>query len=386
MKITLNHGKLAKAFLYSSKAVSQKPNIPILSNVLLNIENNSLRLSATNLDMGINMWIPGQVESDGKVTVNAKYISDFVSATSSSSAKDNVNITLDENVVVVDTEKSKASFNIIPADEFPVLPQVSEKPIFKIATGEFVKSMDKVLFACSTDLSAGRIQQSGVLFEINKEANEVFFIGLDGFRLSRRVSPVKDLAEDINKEEIIVPGRYLSELVKIISDYSKVEFIEVYLSESSSQIIFKFDDVEFSIRLLEGPYPDYKRIMPETHNFNFEVKRKDLEEAIKIANTFARGNLGNKTLFDFDLETSKIMLKSAVAEVGEGETEVIVSNAEGESDLKTAYTLRYMQDVVNHIEGDTILFETKGALAASVFKDKNDAQFIHLVMPMRREV
>jgi DNA polymerase-3 subunit beta len=384
MKIILNHTKLAKALSYTSRAVSAKPNIPILSNVLVDVDNGNLKLSATNLDMGINMWISGQVEADGKVTINAKYISDFVSAASSDT--DKIEMNLVDNNVLIKTENSKASFNIIPAEEYPVLPKVSETPIFKINANDFISSMEKVIFACSTDLSAGRIQYSGVLFEINKENNEITFVGLDGFRLSKRVIQLKGLQENIQKEEIIVPSRYLGELTKILQDYHNIDEVEVFLSENNSQIIFKFDDIEFSIRLLEGPYPEYKKTLPDSSVFSFEVKKKDIENAIKIANTFARGNLGNRTLFDFDLETSKLTLKSTVAEIGEGESVVIVSNAQGESDLRTAYTLRYLQDLVNHIKGDTMIFETKGQLAASIFKDKDDSQFLHLIMPMRREV
>lgn len=383
MKIKLNHKKLSKALSYASRAVSAKPNIPILSNVLMEVSktNDSLRLSATNLDMGINMWIAGSVEGDGLVTVNAKYISDFVSATSS----ENVEIDLDQNNLNVKTQKSKATFTIIPAEEYPVLPEVSEIPIFKIKSIEFIKSMDKVLFACSTDLTSGRIQQSGVLFEIDGVQKEVHFIGLDGFRLSKRVSQITDLAGEVAKEEIIVPARYLAELVKILGDYPEVEDVSVFLSKSNSQIVFKFDDIEFSIRLLEGPYPEYKKILPTDNSYSFDVEKKDLEEAIKIANTFARGNLGNKTLFDFDIENSVVKLKSAVADVGEGETEFQISNPVGESDLNTAYTLRYLQDIVNHISGERLTYESKGALAATVIRDSEDAQFLHLVMPMRRD-
>lgn len=383
MKITLNHSKLAQALSYTSKAVSLKPNIPILSNVLLEVKNNTLKLSATNLDMGINMWIPGQSKADGSTTINGKYIADFVSASSG----DRVDLEVEGNNLLVQTEHSNAQFAVMEAKEFPVLPAVGEKPIFKIEKDEFVVSMDKVLFACSTDMTAGRIQQSGVLFDINKEKGDVVsFIGLDGFRLSKRDSAISEFDSSLEKSEIIVPAKFLSELVKILADYNDVETIEVYLSESGSQIIFKFEDIEFSVRLLEGPYPDYRRIMPDSSSYTFEVKKSELENAIKVVNTFARGNLGNKTLFDFNLEEHKVTLVSTVTDIGEGKSEFVVSNVEGESDLNTAYTLRYLQDVVTHAKGQDIIFETKGPLAASVFKDKADSKFVHLIMPMRREV
>lgn len=381
MKITLNHSKLAQALNYMSKAVSQKPNIPILSNVLINVDNSHVKLSATNLDMGIHMWIPGQVESEGKTTVSAKYLADFVSA----STADKVDMFMKDNQVHIQTESSKASFSTIAAEEFPVLPTIGEKPIFTINAQEFVQTMSKVLFACSTDLSVGRIQQSGSLFEIKRETSEIDFIGLDGFRLSKRTVKVTNLADEISKSEIIVSARYLNELIKIISDNPAVENLDVFLSQSNSQIIFKFSDIEFSVRLLEGPYPEYKRILPDSAVYKFEASKKELENALKITNSFARGNLGNKALFDFDIETSRVILKSTVADIGEGETEIHVSNIDGEADLNTAFTTRYLQDFVNHVSGDTVIYETKGALAASVFRDKDDENFLHIIMPMRRE-
>ncbi len=380
MKATINHDKLASSLSYTSKVVSQKPNIPVLANVLVEAEKSGIKFSATNLDMGINMWIPCKVEVLGKTTVSARYLSDFVSASTSN----NVDIELKENLFEVKTQKSNASFNTIPATEFPVLPQLTEKPIFKIQSSIFMDAMDKVVFACSTDLSAGKIQQSGVLFQIDKDAAKIDLIGLDSFRLSKKTVPVSEVGE-IVKDEIIVPARFLSEVSRILQDLGNVDMIDVHLSESKSQIIFKFADIEFSIRLLEGPYPDYSRILPSEHSYSFEVKKSDLEEAIKIINTFARSNLGNKTNFDMDIERSVIKLASSVAEIGENHTEIPVEKAEGVSDLNTAYNLKYLQEVVNHIAGDIVLFESKGPLAASVFKDKSDKNFVHLIMPLRRE-
>lgn len=383
MKITLNHNKFAKYLQYTSRAVSHKPNIPILSNVKFEVTKNNLQLSATNLEMGIDMWIPGVVQEEGKVTVSAKYIADFVAATTA----DKVDISLEDNVLLVQTAKSKANFTIIPADEFPVLPTLPENKLFSISAKEFITTLEKITFSCSTDLSAGKIQQSGVLFELDEEKdNEISFVGLDGFRLSKRNCEVKDLNKAGVDSQIIVPARYLNELVKIISDFENLEEINVYLSENKSQIIFQFEEVEFSIRLLEGPYPDYKRIMPDSYSYSFQVKKSELEDALKVISTFARSNLAYKTLFDMDLENSLVKFKSVVNEVGENETIVEVENIQGESDLNTAYNLRYLQDVVSHMQGQKIKFESKGPLAASVFKDLSDENYVHLLMPLRREV
>lgn len=382
MKITINYDKLAKALLYTSRSVSVKPNIPVLSNVLLDVTKNGMKLSATNLDMAINMWIPGVVEEEGSTTVSAKYIADFVSASKS----ENVLIIQKDNVLEVKTNKSKANFNTINANEFPTLPKSHEKILFSINVEEFLSSIEKVVFACSTDLSVGKIQQSGVYLECpTGNENKISFVGLDGFRLSSRITNVNKLERENFTEPLIIPSKYLTEVAKIVEDSTDADEIEVYLSENKSQILFKFEDVEFSIRLLEGPYPDYKKILPDSFSYAFEVKKTDLEEALRIANTFARGNLSNKTLFDLDVENNQVKLKSVVAEVGDNEAVFEVNSLDADSDLNAAYNLKFIQDAVAHIKSDVVRIETKGPLAASVFKDSKDEGFLHLLMPLRRE-
>jgi len=379
MKITLSHEKLSKMLMYTSRAVSTKPNIPILSNVKMEVNKSNLNLSATNLDMGINLWIPGVVESEGSLTVSAKFIADFVAA----SAAEKVELELKDNVLTVETEKSKANFNIIPADEYPIMPVIPEKSWFRIDKNELIKTLDKVLFACSTELTPGKVHMSGVLMEV--EGDEIGFVGLDGFRLSKRLVKAIEISPLENVPQVIVPAKYLSELAKIASDASDVEEVVVYLSDNRSQIIFKLEEIEFSVRLLEGLYSDYKKIMPDTSSFTFEFKRVDMENAIKVVSTFARSNLNYKTLVDFDIENKSFKMKSSVTDVGDNETEVELINIDAQTDLNVAYNLKYLQDIVNHTKGDTIKLESKGALTANVFKDSSDEKFIHILMPLRRD-
>ncbi|BCX13648.1 MAG: DNA polymerase III subunit beta [Candidatus Dojkabacteria bacterium] len=381
MKAKINQKKFGMALSYAARSVSSKPNIPVLSNVLLEVKDSGINISATNLDMGINMWIPCNVEEEGSTTVSARFIADFISASSG----ENVEIELKGNMLHVKTNSSEADFLTIDSSEFPVLPEVKGEPLFTINKHDLLISMNKVLFACSTDLSVGKIQLTGCLFNIDKNAQEIEFVGLDSFRLSLRKSKIENLSINDENLEIIVPARFLQELSKVLSDHENVEKLDVFLSENKSQIIFVFDDISFSIRLLEGPYPDYKRILPDDHVFSFEVEKSELDAAIKIVNTFARINIGNKTLMDVNIEKSEISLIANVAEVGNNVTTVAIQKAEGPSDLNTAYNLRYLQDLVNHVTGKFIIFESKGALAASVFKDTADKNFLHLIMPLRRE-
>lgn len=379
MKIKIQQARLSKALNYAARAVSNKPNIPVLSNVLINVKKDRMSLAATNLDMGIHMWIPGVSEMDGSLTASGKFLSDFINV----AGGDKVELELKNDVLYVATDSSKAEFQTIPPSEFPVLPKSEGEPFFTINTAEFIESMDKVLFACSTDVTTSRIQFTGVLFELSeKKPNSVDFIGLNGFRMSRRTTAIERSSEDAH--QLIVPARSLQELIRILNT-EDVEQVEVYLSESKSQIIFKIDDIEVSIRLLEGPYPDYKAAIPTEHAFSFDVNRDELEHALKIVQTFARSSMGNKVNWDLDIEKSELTMHTEVTDLGRNETKLAVQNASGSSDLKDAYSLQFLLDMAQHMNGDVVHFETNAPLSAAVFTEKKDKNFMHLIMPVQRD-
>lgn len=381
--ITLNHQKLAKALTYASKAVVQKPTIPILSNLLIRVKDSQLNIAATNLEMGISMWIPGSSEEDFSSTVNAKLISEFVNATSSQD--ENIILKNSESQVLVNTKQAKANFAVMPGEDFPVLPKSSEKPIFTITMLDLIKTINKVVYACAAEGNAAKVQYTGILFEFNIEDSKVSFIGLDGFRLSKKDVKVKNLEIPETLKSVIVPAKYLADLSRILLDYSDIQSVDIYMSENNAQIIFKFGDVEFSIRLIEGPFSDYKKILPSQYVYQFEIKKSELDNALKVINTFAKGNLGNKVYVDFDLESATLKFASSSESLGDGEVVINVSDPSGANDLKSAYTLKYLQDFVAHSESEKIIFETVSQATPTVLKDANDKDFLHLVMPIRRD-
>lgn len=379
MKIKIQQTKLAKALNYVSRAVSQKPNIPVLSNVLMVVNRDQLQLSATNLDMGINMWVPGVAEDDGKVTASGKFLTDFIAA----AGGERVDISLTNDVLHVNNEDAKAEFNTIPANEFPVLPRVEGESFLTIKTVELINGLEKAIFACATDVTTSRIQLTGVLFELEQDKQDIItFVGLNGFRLSRKTAVISRASTEAM--QLIVPARPLQELVKILNS-EDVEEVQVYLSSNRSQIIFKIEDIELSIRLLEGPYPEYRSVLPTEHSYSFEVDKGEFERALKVVNTFARSAFGSRVYWDLDLETGTLLMHTSVTDLGRNEVRISVQNASGNHDLKDAYGLQFLLDMVNHMSGSTIRFETKEALLPALFKDKDDKDYVHLIMPMARE-
>ncbi|MCS7317411.1 MAG: DNA polymerase III subunit beta [Candidatus Dojkabacteria bacterium] len=381
MRVKLNYDKFNKALSYTIKAVANKTNIPILNNVLLETKNNGLVITTTNLEIAIQMWIPGIVDTEGSITVNARFLTDFISASKS----DNVNLEIDGNILKVITNLSSGSFITMPSSDFPKTSlNHNILNIFSIDKDTLISSIDKVSFACSNDFSIGKIQQTGIFIE-KQDDFKINIVGLDGFRLSLKTLEPLKINKDVFEKGIIIPAKYLVELVRILEDYQEVDIVDFFIDDKKTLLIAKFEDTEFKIRLLEGEYPDFKRIMPKDKILSIEVNKKRLEDAIRIINTFAKGTVSFKTNFDFDSVDSSIKLSAVVPEIGENQSVVPVNILLGDNNFLTAYNLRFLQDVISHIKGELVYIESNGPLAPTVIKDSSDTNFIHLLMPLRRE-
>lgn len=373
MKATITQENFAKALNYVSKAISTNPSIPVLANVLIETEKDIVKLSTTNLELGISTQIGADVKTTGKATVDARTLSEFVNSLSSGK----LSIEFKEKVLEVKNKNNSADFNIVSADEFPPLPKAKEKQDFSILALNFAKSIDKVTFSAASDDS--RPVLTGILFEAKER--HLSMVGVDGFRLSKKVIAIKRT----NKKEFshIVPAKALNEVSRIAKDIcDDEEKIEVFLLGEKNQMLFKINDVELSTRLIEGEFPEYKQIMPKEAKYKFSVDKEAFAQTAKVVSIFARSAVGNKTVFEYLPEKNHLRLSAQVADVGENESIVEIHDMEGES-IKTGFNVGFLNDMINAIEGDVLSFEINGVTAPGVFKDKDDKDFIHVIMPMR---
>ncbi len=379
MEIKVPQTQLSKALNYVSRAVSIKPNIPVLANVMVEANRDNLRLTATNLDMGINMWISGEVKTEGKTTVSGKIVTDFVSAHQGG----NVVLKMEGENLQVITDRSQAECRTIAAQEFPILPEAEGEPQFVIESSKLARALDKVLFATALETNITRTQYTGVLFRFSENENtDLELVGLDGYRMSRMLVPVEK--GSIGAVDLIVPARPLTELVKMLRGESE-EKVEVFLTEKHTQMIFKLGDIELSVRLLEGPYAEYEKVIPEGNAIEFEVDASQLEEAMKIVNTMARNVQGHRVDIDLDVETGTLVLSTKQPDLGENFAKLQATNILASNDFATAYSLQYLLDMVAHMEGSSIKFGTNSALAAAVFTDADVPGYMHLIMPLMRD-
>lgn len=375
MKISLIQEHLAKALLHINKAVSTRPNIPVLANVLLETEKGKLKLSATNLEIGISTWIGATVAEEGSLTVSAKMLSDFVNSLGAGK----LDMIMDGQKLVVKSVDNNADFYIIPADDFPQVPEIEGEPIMEIKAVDFADAVSRTAFAAGTDES--RPVLTGLLMEA--EESELTLVAVDGFRLSRKLITLSEPVKENLSE--IVPARALIEVERLISDAVEEdsdETLKIYLMESKNQMLFKIGDLQLSTRLIEGKFPDYKQILPEDKKLNFKVDRKQLAATIKVVSIFARNVVGNKARIQIDTTEDKLKMRANVVDVGSNESSVDITDVEG-ADMETGYNVKFLSDMLSAIKSTQIQFETNGPTAPGVFLDTDDANFVHVVMPMK---
>ncbi|MFQ5493519.1 MAG: DNA polymerase III subunit beta [Candidatus Dojkabacteria bacterium] len=376
MKVSLMQENLAKALGHVIKAVSNRPNIPVLANVLIETEKTRIKLSATNLETGISTWIGATVAEEGRITVSAKLLSEFVNSLKSGK----IDLLMNEQVLEVKSVDNNAQFFIIPAEDFPGIPEIEGESVLEINALSFADAISQTAIAAATDES--RPVLTGLL--VLAEGKDLTMVAVDGFRLSMKKLK---LEKSVGKEKIseIVPAKALMEVERLIRDVAGEEdTVKIYLLGGKNQMLFKVGDVELSTRLIEGKFPDYEQKIPKEQSHRVKVSKQDVVDMLKVVNIFARNVVGNKARFGVDTEAKKLTLAANVIDVGNNESSIDVTEVQGD-DFETGFNVRFLTDMVGTIKSDNIVFESNGPTAPGVFLDTKDKNFIHLIMPMRLE-
>jgi DNA polymerase-3 subunit beta len=365
MKVTFLSDKLQEKLLFLNHAVSSRGQLPILSNFLLEAKSGKLTISATDLEIGISSTITASTEKEGKITVPAKNFSDLLSNLGSQKITLNKN----EESLVLTGEKIKASFQTMPAEDFPKLYEEKGEEFIVLKKEEAEKFFLRVVFAAAIDSS--RPALSGVLIE--EEKNQALLVATDGYRLSMQKNVFKT-KEELTKP-LVVSSRIIKEMLQIKEEEKS---IKVFVSKKNNQVLFSQGETILVGRLIEAEYPEYQKIIPTEFNTKTEIQREELLKAIKIAAVFARETAN---IIKLSIEKNKITVSANSPSVGEDAVE-IEAKTTGESN-EIAFNAKYLLDVLSTLDVETVVFEMNGPLNPGVFKIKEDNSFLHLIMPIR---
>ncbi len=373
MKVSCLQDNLAKGLSIVQRAVSPRTSLPILSNILISTDGPRLKLAATNLEIGINCWIGAKVEDEGAIAVPARLLVDFVNSLPPERIEMNLNVRT--NTLHLKCARFEANMNGVDPAEFPLIPAPEEDNRISMDADTLRSMIRQVAFAAADDESRPILTGVNILFE----GDQVTFAAADGFRLSVRTASLKTpVAEPIS---IIVPARALEEVFRIAVD--EEDPIEIYIPEGRNQILFHMSNVDLVSQLIEGRFPDYKQIIPQTHTTRTTLNTGELLQAVKTINIYAReaSNVVRlQIVSETDLAPAHINLNATAAQVGDNVGDVDAT-VEG-PDLEIAFNSRYLIDVLSVIDEPQVYLDTTTPSSPGVIRPVGTDDFIHVVMPM----
>jgi len=369
MKLSCLQENLSKGLSVVGRAVPSRTTMPILSNILLATDHGQLKLAATNLELSVVHWVGARVETEGALTVPARNFIDLVN----SLPPDQVDLELDEQTLslALACGSVKASFRGLAADEFPVVPEPEEGDGFAVEAADLRTGLGHVTFAASTDESHPVL--TGVLAEF--EGDTLTLAAADGFRLSMRKIP---LIQPVPQAfSVIIPARALSELMRITS--AQEAPVTISTTHPHNQILFRLSDTVLNSQLIDGNFPDVRRIIPPSYSTRVVLGREDILQACKRAAIFARDVANIVTL---SITPGEIVVSADSSESGQGSTR-LMANVEGEvSEMEIAFNVRFLNDVFSALDVPQIALELNAATNPGVIKAVGDEAFVHVVMPM----
>ena len=372
MKVTCLQENLIRGLQIAGRGVSTRTTLPILSNVLLRTEAGRLKLTATNLEVGINCWVAAKVEDEGSITVPAKLFTDFASALPPGPIELSLNVRT--KTVHIKSGPFEANLKGLDAEDFPLIPGIPEKATTRMSQSVLRRMVREVAFVAATDDS--RPVLTGVLTTL--DGDEMVMAAADPYRLSVRRGPL--LSPVAERLEAIIPAKSLFEVERVLEDVD--DPVEIYVTPNKSQIIFHTEDVDLVSRIIEGQFPNYKQVIPSSSQTTVIVQRDELLKATRLASYFAR-DAANIVRFQIDpTSDTPLVVSATAAEVGDN-TGRIEASVQGQP-TTIAFNSRFVQDALTSLTAPEIKLELGGPLAPGVIKVTEDENaYLHVVMPLR---
>ncbi len=362
MKITSYTKNLKKALSVVEKIVSKNTSLPILNNILIKTENGRLKISATNLEIGINYLIGTKVDEVGEIAVPARIVSDFINNIN----EDKIILSTKNNILNIDSEHYKTQILGFDPKDFPIIPKVKGEVFNSINSKILKNSLMAVLD--SVALSETRPELAGVFVDFS--GNKLIFAATDSFRLTEKIT---EFSSKENKP-LILPRNTVLELIRVSNDTDGNLDIKI----SENQISFSNNDIELISRLVDGKYPDYRKVIPDKFISKVLVDRESLEKNARLAGLFS-SNISDIKLKCLE---KKMVIVSKNSEKGEIQTSMECALKNEPFDISVNYN--YLIDGLKIIPTDKVVIEFTGQGSPLMLRpDNDDKKLTYLIMPLR---
>lgn len=368
MKISFLQENLLPALREVRKAIITKPQLPILSAVLLTAAE-EIVISGTDLYFGVQAVVPGVVSEKGVVAIPARPFWDILQTLSPGK----IEISLVENTLTITSENSSSTLSVLPADEYPEFPAPGERTII-LEKNDYETILQDVSFAASLDETRPTLTAIFLSYQAGEKLQAV---ATDGFRLS-----LAELAYQGTPDEdsfsLLIPSRSFAEILKV-AQKQQVERISFSVSEEIKQLFFSFKGLNYSLRLLEGEFPPYQKILPKGFTFHAQIDCQQLQSALRSAAVFARESSQIVTL-KFSEQVLTVTAQSSSLGKHTGTVQV---TANSDEEKIIAFNVVYVLDLLSHIQEQSLWFGMNESLQPAVFKTEEKGAFTYVVMPFK---
>lgn len=362
MKLQVTQENLSKALGNVARVANTRGTLPILANVVLRTVGTRLTIAATNLDIAITHYIGSKVAEEGSITVPARLMQDFVSSLPSGV----IELKLDDYKLHITTDQYNSVINGISADEFPVMPAIADGTSWTIPAKAFKKGLQQVLVAASSD--EARPVLTGLY--IHTEGGKLYIAATDSYRLAE-----KEIMTTKEEIDLLVPANAMQELLRLLGDQD----VDIEVTHDDQQVLFKVGEVELVTRLIEGKYPDYRKLVPSEFATTATLKRADFVNITKVSSLFARESAGSVTIH-LDPETKQVSIRSIASQLGENtaSADAVITN-EGDITLNS----RYLLDALGTLSGSDVDICFNGKLEPCVLRETKASDYTHVIMPLK---
>ena len=373
MKLSCLQENLNRGLSIVGRAVATRSTLPITQNILLSAEQSRLKLAATNLEMAITCWIGAKVKQKGEITIPARLLSDFVNSLPNDLIE--VNLPANSRILELKSGHFQAHIHGLDAADFPPIPQINDGITTTIEAASLREGITQVAFAAATEES--RPVLTGINTEFDGE--QLNLAAADGFRLAVHKttlsSPVKE------KTTVIIPARTLNELNRLIGEQE--EPIEITVNEKKSQVLFRLKDAEIVSQLIQGSFPNYSQVIPQSYTTRAVVDISEFLRVTKMSSIFARDASGIVRLVitpGTELAPGKITVSAQAEEVGDnvGEVDALTDGEEA----KIAFNVRYLSDVLSVLSQAQVALELTTPSSPGTIRPIGVDNYVHVVMPM----
>lgn len=372
MKVICAKDELIKGMQIVSPVIASKITLPVLSNFLFETEDNKIKLSATDLEIGVTCYIKAEIVEEGAITIPAKRFNDIVKEVGDG----NIEIKSDEtNQINLKAGKSKFVLMGIDKKDYPTLPDFQKDNVFSVKSSVLNNMFKKTIFSVSKDSQKYVLNgvyfiiEEGILKAVSTDGRRLSYVNIDGFD--------KEI-----KGKVIIPTKAVSDILRLIASNDKIEEVKISLSDNLMTVMI--GDITFQTKLIEGVFPNYEQVIPKKTMSKILLNSAQTMTAVKQMALLT----GDKLVADrsssirFSFEKNKMVVSANTVGLGSGETEVEIEYSGEVFDIN--FNPNYIKDILQNIEEENIYFSYTTPQSPVIITPEKDKNYLCVVMPMRQ--